>query len=148
MNGIKLAAAAGLALAAFQAPAAIADSAGIAPRPAAAVADQLIECTINEAPGSTSTEFFLVTNGAVKRYARSMNMARDMCLPDQPDCALGWRDGKIAMYYAMPDGTWASAVIDLDAKTIAKSQAIAGGDEQRMAGTCTSGAVPAGVAID
>ncbi len=148
MNILRLTAAAGLVLAAFQAPAAFADTAGITAKPAAAVADQLIECTTQEAPGITTSEFFLITNGAVKRYARAMNMARDMCLPDQPDCALGWRDGKIAMYYAMPDGAWASAVIDLDAKTIAKTQATADGDEQSMAGTCTSGAVPAGVSID
>lgn len=116
--------------------------------PDSVVADQLIECVVEDAPGVTTTDFFLVTNGAVKRYARSMNMARDMCIPGQPDCALGWRRGKIAMAFAMPDGTRHEAVIDLDNRSISKTQTSAEGAAKSSAGTCSSGPVPAGVTID
>lgn len=141
---------AGLALAAFQALAAADtdDAAAIMPAPAAAVADQLIECTTEQAPGITTTEFFLVKDGKVKRYARSMNMARDMCMPGQPDCALGWRGGKIAMAFATPDGTRHAAEIDLAARSIAKTETSPNGAAQTMAGTCSSGPIPAGAKID
>lgn len=149
MKVLALIGTAGLALAAFQALAADTDgTAGITPTPAAAVDDQLIECTSQEAPGITTTDFFLVKDGKVKRYARSMNMARDMCMPGQPDCALGWREGKIAMAFAMPDGTRHAAEIDLAARTIAKTEISPDGAEQSMAGTCVSGPIPAGAAIE
>lgn len=150
MKLVKITAAAGLALVACQALASMGDTgtADITATSAMPVTDQLIECIVDEGPGITTTDFFVITKGTVKRYSRTMNLARDMCMPGQPDCALGWRDDKIAMDFAMPDGARHAAVIDLENRSIAKTQTSAEGDKQTLAGTCSSKAIPAGITID
>ncbi|MEE4288578.1 MAG: hypothetical protein V2J14_04350 [Erythrobacter sp.] len=121
---------------------------GITARPAARVPDQLIECTQDQGDGVSVVQLFLVSDGAVKRYARSMNMARDMCMPGQPDCALGWRGDRIAVYYRLPSGESSAATIDLQAMTISSMTLSAQGEETRVAGTCVSGPVPDGITIE
>jgi hypothetical protein len=121
---------------------------GITSRPALSVADQLIECVEDQGGGVSEAELFVISDGAVKRYSRSMNRAQDMCPQGMPDCALGWRDDRIALYFRLPSGESRASSIDLETLTIDKHKIDDAGARSRASGICTSSPLPDGITID
>ncbi|MXO89598.1 hypothetical protein [Pontixanthobacter aquaemixtae] len=112
------------------------------------VDDQFITCTEKQDNGITSTQFFLITDGAVKSYSRMQNFARDMCDPGQPGCGLGWQGEKVGLYFETASGAVNQMLLDIETLTMEKRLTSDTSGVEEFTFQCESGPFPEGVTID
>lgn len=112
------------------------------------VADQFISCVETNANGNTLSQFFLIKDGAVKSYSQMQNLARPMCDPGQPGCALGWQGEQVGLYFETASGAVNQMLLDLDTMTMEKRLTTAARGTEESSAKCTSGPLPDGVVIE